>query len=60
MPICPVELDHCQKRECQQGYCRLSGERVLHACDDCGELTLIRSIRICVACVAERVRAVEE
>jgi len=60
MPICPVELDYCEQRECRQGYCRLSGDRVLHACDDCGELTVIRTVRICIPCISQRIPEVEK
>lgn len=52
MRICPVELDHCERAECRQGHCHLSGERVLYACVECGELAALRGVRICMVCIA--------
>jgi hypothetical protein len=52
MRLCPVELDYCERSECRQGHCYLSGERLLYACLECGELVAIRGVKICIACIA--------
>jgi hypothetical protein len=51
MRLCPVELDYCERPECRQGHCSVSGERLLYACLECGELVAVTGVKICVACI---------
>ena len=52
MKLCPTELGPCTNVECVQ-VCRISGERRLDVCIDCGELIdVTRSLAICTDCMA--------
>ncbi len=48
MPICPVDLSHCHRRECASGICDQCNDIALLPCGDCG--TLIALGGICGDC----------
>ena len=60
MPICPLDLEHCDRPDCAGGCCEMSGDARLAPCVDCGYLVVIRGPGICVECLAIDITAATE
>jgi hypothetical protein len=57
MSFCPVDCSSCADVECR-AICKLTGERRLDVCEQCGEVLQIETrILICTGCIARSPRA---
>lgn len=52
MPLCPLDLEYCNRPECNGRHCAESGDAVLVPCVECGYLIVVRARGVCPECVA--------
>ena len=60
MPLCPVDLERCDRPQCAGGRCEESGELMLLPCAGCGYLLVLRGGVICVDCLAIELKQTTE
>ncbi|MDB5807881.1 MAG: hypothetical protein JWN94_3 [Betaproteobacteria bacterium] len=51
MPICPMDLERCDRPECAGKYCGKVDEFALEPCVGCGYLIVMRRGGFCVECI---------